>query len=75
VVAGDDDERDSCCVESFEGFENGRVGFGLRFHHIEEVAGVDQGVGFLLNNTIHTGKEILVDLFFPEIHPGFWIEP
>lgn len=62
VVAGYDDERDSCLAETFECFQDGCVGFGFWFDGIEEVAGVDEGVGFEVDDVVYGAEEVVVDL-------------
>ena len=61
-------------MEPFECFENGRVGFGLRFYRVEEVARVDEDVGFLVDDIIDCLEEIIVDLLLAEVHAALGIE-
>jgi len=75
MVPGNHNERDAGRVELFERFEHCRVGFCLRLHRIEEISGVDEDVGFLVDDRIHCRKEIIVHLLFAQVHPGFRIEP
>jgi len=74
VVAGDYYHRDTGCVESFQCFQDCRVGPGLRFYRVEEVARVDEDTGFLLYDLINRFEEVVVHLLFPKVHPGPGIE-
>ena len=75
VVAGDYHEGDSVRVEAFECFEHGRVGLGLRFDRVEEVARVDEGVGLLWMISSIADEEIVVDLLLAEVHAAFRVQP
>jgi len=61
-------------MEPVEGFEHGGIGPGLGLDGIEEVAGVDDDVGFLVDNLIYRFGKIIIDLLFPEVHPALGIE-
>ena len=50
------------------------VGPGLGFYSIEEVARVDEDIGFLLDDLIYPFEKIVIDLLFPEVHPAHGIE-
>ena len=53
VVPGDHDERNPGGMESVECFEHGGISPGLGLDDIEEVACVDEDVGFLLDDHIY----------------------
>jgi hypothetical protein len=46
----------------------------MNLSEIKKVAGVDEGVGFLVYDVIDRHEEIFVHLFFSEIHPALGIE-
>ncbi len=50
------------------------TGPGLGFDDIEEVACMDEDVGFLVDDLIYRFEEIVIDLLFPEVHPALGIE-
>jgi hypothetical protein len=66
--------EDSGSGELVDCFEHGRIGPGLGLDGIEEVACMDEDVGFLLYDLIYRFEEIVMDLLFPEIHPALGIE-
>ena len=61
-------------VEPVEWFRYGGICPGLGFDGIEEVACVDEDVWFLLYDLIYRFEKIVINLFFPEVHPALGIE-
>ena len=57
-----------------EGFGHYGIGTGLGFDDIEEVACIDEDVGFLLDHLIYRFEKIDLDLFFMEVHAALGIE-
>ena len=74
VVPGDHDERDTSGVETVECFERRGISPSLGLDDIEEVACVDEHVGFLLDDLIYRFEEIIVHLLLAEVHPAVGIE-
>ena len=50
------------------------IGPGLGFDDIEEVACMDEHVGFLVDDLIYRFEKIVIDLLFAEVHPALGIE-
>ena len=61
-------------MEPIERFEHGRICTGLGLDSIEEVARMDEHIGFLLYDLIYRLEEVVIDLLFPEVHPALGIE-
>jgi len=68
-------ERDASRVEAVECFEHGCVCPGPGLDDIEEVARVDEHVGFFFDNCIDCRQEVIVHLLLAEVHPALGIEP
>ena len=47
---------------------------GLGLDNIEEVARMDEHIGFFSYNDIDRRQEIVIDLLFAEVHPALGIE-
>jgi len=74
VVSGDHNEWYPGSMKPVERFELCRVGPGLGFNNIEEVACMDEHVGFFFDNCIYCRQEIIVHLLLAEVHPALGIE-
>jgi len=74
VVPRNHDKRYPGSMEPIERFEHGCIGPGLGLDGIEEVARMDEHVGFLLYDLIYHFEKIVIDLFFPEVHPALGVE-
>jgi len=61
-------------MPSVERFEHGRISPGLWLDGVEEVACVDEDVGFLLDDLIYRFEEIVIDLLLAKIHHALGIE-
>ena len=61
-------------MEPVERFEYRGIGPGLGLNDIEEVAFMDEHVGFLFYDLIYRFEEIVIDLLLAEVHPALGIE-
>jgi hypothetical protein len=57
-----------------EGVERRRVGAGLWFDLVEEVAGVDERIGADGDYPVDGGEEVVVDELFTQVHPGLRVD-
>ena len=60
--------------ETVEGFEHRDIRPGLGLDGIEEVACMDEHIGFLLYDLIYRFEKIVIDLLLAEVHPTLGIE-